>query len=116
MVAADPDAAAGRGHAARPVPLTTRVIFTARVTPRAGVDTIDGAGESGELRLRVRATPADGAANEAVRRTIAAALHVAPSRVVITAGATSRTKRIAIDDCEAQTLEARWPGLLTRTG
>jgi len=64
----------------------------------------------------VRAAPADGAANEAVRRTIAAALHVAPSRVSITAGAASRRKRIAIDDCDALTLEARWPGLLTRSG
>jgi len=64
----------------------------------------------------VRAAPAEGAANEAVRRTIAAALRVAPSRVSIAAGAASRTKRITVDDLNAAALSTHWPGLLTREG
>lgn len=85
-----------------------------RVTPRAGIDRIDGVGESGELRLRVRAAPAEGAANEAARRTIAAALGVAPSRVVLVRGATGRTKQVAVENVDSALLQARWPGLLTR--
>ena len=86
-----------------------------RVTTRAGADTIDGAGERGELRVRVRAAPAQGAANRAVLRTIADALRIAPSRVVLRAGAASRSKRISVEDLDAATIVARWPGLLTRT-
>jgi uncharacterized protein YggU (UPF0235/DUF167 family) len=70
----------------------------------------------GELLVKVRALPADGAANDAVCRTIAGALDVAPSRVALLAGGRSRTKRVAVDDLSADLLVARWPGLLTRAG
>jgi uncharacterized protein YggU (UPF0235/DUF167 family) len=66
------------------------------------------------LHVRVRAAPADGAANEAVGRTIAAALRIAPSRVSLKSGAASRSKRIAVDGVDAGAIAARWPGLLTR--
>jgi uncharacterized protein YggU (UPF0235/DUF167 family) len=87
-----------------------------RVTPRAGRDLVEGVGPGGELLVRVRAAPADGAANSALLRTIADALGVAPSRLEHVRGATSRTKQVAIDGLGAGTLVARWPGLLTREG
>ncbi|MEP7158105.1 MAG: DUF167 family protein, partial [Chloroflexota bacterium] len=57
--------------------------MTVRVTPRGGVDRVDGVGPKGELRVRVRAAPADGAANAALVRLIADACATAPSRVHI---------------------------------
>ena len=68
----------------------------------------------GELLVKVRAAPADGAANAAVLRTIAAAAGVAPSRLQLVRGATSRTKTVGIASATAAELKGRWPGLLTR--
>ena len=86
-----------------------------RVTTRAGRDAVDGVGRNGELLVRVRAAPADGAANEAVLRTIAAACSVAPSRVTLVRGATTRVKVVEIDGVTGDEMAARWPGLLTRS-
>lgn len=48
------------------------------------------------VTVRVRARPAEGAANEAVRRALADALDLAPSAVQLIRGATSRLKTFAI--------------------
>jgi hypothetical protein len=87
-----------------------------RVTPRAGRDEVAGVGAVGELLVKVRAAPADGAANAALLRTIAAAAGVAPSRLQLVRGATSRTKIVSIEGVVESDLKARWPGLLTRAG
>ena len=88
--------------------------FNVRVTTRGGRDAVEGVGVEGELLVRVRAAPADGAANAAVLRAIAAACAVAPSRVTLARGATARVKQIEIDGVVAEDLTARWPGLQTR--
>ena len=75
-----------------------------------------GVGPVGELLVKVRAAPADGAANAAVLRVIADAMDVAPSRLHLVRGATSRTKVVSIDGVAEESLKARWPGLLTRPG
>ena len=85
-----------------------------RVTPRAGRDEVVGVSEDGELLVKVRAAPADGAANAAVLRTIAAAAGVAPSRLQLVRGATSRTKTVSSAGATATEVKVRWPGLLTR--
>ncbi|HEY8134820.1 MAG TPA: DUF167 domain-containing protein [Candidatus Limnocylindrales bacterium] len=87
-----------------------------RVTPRAGRDEVVGVGVAGELLVKVRTAPADGAANVAMLRTIAAAAGVAPSRLQLVRCATSRTKIVSIDGVTDAELRARWPGLLTRAG
>jgi uncharacterized protein (TIGR00251 family) len=51
----------------------------------------------GRLVVRVTAPPAEGKANEAVRRLIAKRLGVAKSRVTIVRGARSRDKTIRIE-------------------
>ena len=86
-----------------------------RVSPRAGVDVVDGLGPDGELRVRVRAAPADGAANKALIKVLATALDVAPSRIEIASGASSRIKRLVVDK-ERDAIEGLWPGLLTSAG
>lgn len=65
-----------------------------RVTPGArheGLELVDG-----RLCAKVRAKPEDGKATEAVRRLLAAGLGLAPSRVTLLRGATSREKLFAI--------------------
>lgn len=61
-----------------------------RVTPGARTEGLELA--EGRLLARVRAKPEDGKATDAVRVLLAAALEVAPSRVELLRGATSREK------------------------
>ena len=65
-----------------------------RVTPGAKQEGLEING--GRLLARVRAKPEDGKANEAVRDLIARALGLAPSRVEMLRGATSREKQFRI--------------------
>jgi uncharacterized protein YggU (UPF0235/DUF167 family) len=70
-----------------------------RVTPRArrAAVTAPRAGrEDAALRVSVREAPADGAANEAVRRALAEALGCPPSAVTLLRGATGRDKTFAV--------------------
>ena len=84
-----------------------------RLTPRAGRDAIDGVDDEGRLRVRVAAPPVGGAANEALVRSLAAALDVPQSAVAIETGTTSRLKRVRIEDVSSDVLSARWPGVTT---
>lgn len=72
-----------------------------RVTPRGGADALEGIATLSDgrpvLLARVRALPADGAANAAVEALVAAAAGVPKRDVRITAGRTQRTKTVEID-------------------
>jgi hypothetical protein len=74
--------------------------LTVRLTPKGGRDAIDGIEQlsdgRGVLKARVRAAPTEGEANDALCRLIARTLRVPPRDVVVSAGATSRLKRLAI--------------------
>jgi uncharacterized protein YggU (UPF0235/DUF167 family) len=78
-----------------------------RVKPRGGRDALGGVEALSDgrkvLKVRVRAAPEDGAANDAVRRTLARALGLPPSTVHLASGATARVKifRIACDGAAA---------------
>ena len=80
----------------RPGGLELRV----RVTPRGGRDAIDGVEALADgrpvLKVRVRAAPADGAANEGVRRLLAGALGLPASAVSLESGAAARLKIFSI--------------------
>lgn len=67
-----------------------------RVTPGARSELLSI--DDGRIAVKVRAKPQDGAANEAVRRLIALALSIPPSRVALLRGATSREKQFQISD------------------
>lgn len=65
-----------------------------RVTPGASRDTVTVEGDT--AHLRVTAPPADGAANEAVLRLLAAALGLPQRDLTLLRGATARIKLIGI--------------------
>ena len=69
--------------------------LTVEVRPRGGRDAIVG-WRGAALSVRVAAPPADGAANEAVRRLLAKRLGCAPSRVEIVRGHTARRKLVRL--------------------
>lgn len=69
--------------------------FALRVTPRGGRDSLELL--EGALRVRVTAPPEDGKANKAVQKLLARALGVAPSRLTLIRGATSRDKVFRLD-------------------
>lgn len=66
-----------------------------RVTPGARVEALDI--EGGRLIAKVRAKPEDGKANAAVRGLLAEALGLAPGRLTLLRGATSREKQFAVE-------------------
>ncbi|WP_031237085.1 DUF167 domain-containing protein [Asticcacaulis sp. AC460] len=72
-----------------------------RLTPRASADAVDGWGEDEQgrrfLKVRVRAAPIEGRANEALIAFLAKTLGIPKSRLSLVAGDTSRLKQIEID-------------------
>ena len=81
---------------------------TVRVMPRSGRTAVEGGAD--DLRVRVRAAPEGGKATEEARRAIASALDIAPSRVRVLLGATSRTKVFEIEGFTADDLRVRLGG------
>lgn len=71
-----------------------------KLTPGASADRIDGwdvdAGGRPVLKVRVRARPVEGEANEALVKFLARALGVAKSAVSVQRGGQSRTKILEI--------------------
>jgi uncharacterized protein YggU (UPF0235/DUF167 family) len=80
-----------------------------RATPRGGRDAVEGCEPLSDgravLRIRVRAAPEDGAANDAVRRALAEALGAHAYAVTLAAGATSRVKTLRVEGDPARLVE-----------
>jgi uncharacterized protein (TIGR00251 family) len=81
-------------------------VLVVRVTPRAGRDEIAG-WQGDELRVRLRAPPVDGRANEALVRLLASSLAVPRSSIELVTGATARVKRLRIEGLSAAELRQR---------
>lgn len=77
-----------------------------RVQPRAREDEIAGE-RNGVLMVRVVAPPVDGKANSAARKLIARRLGVAPGRVSVVRGASSRDKLIEVDGLDSRALRRK---------
>jgi len=87
-----------------------------RVTPRSSRDAVEEVDDAGELRIRVTAAPADGAANKAVTRLLAKTLRLPRGAVSVQGGATSRHKRLLVEGLAPSALLERWPGLSVKEG
>jgi uncharacterized protein len=76
------------------------IVVTVRLTPKGGRDSIDGGGRlsdgSDMLQVRVRALPAEDAANKALVAMLAKALRVPKSAVTIISGRHARIKQVKI--------------------
>jgi uncharacterized protein (TIGR00251 family) len=91
------------------------IALDVRLTPRSARDAIEGiecrADGRAVLKVRVRAAPLEGKANEALRQLVAKALGIAPRQVELAVGSTARLKRLRIVG-DAQTLDAMLEWLL----
>jgi uncharacterized protein len=70
-----------------------------RVRPRSGRTSVGG-NHNGALVVRVREPAADGRANEAAMRALAAALGVPRRTITLVSGATARSKVVEVDGGE----------------
>jgi uncharacterized protein len=77
------------------------VLLDVFVQPRAARDAVVGI-HGTALKLKVRAAPVEGRANEATEKMIAGLLAIAPSQVSVVSGGTSRHKRLAISGIAAE--------------
>ena len=77
-----------------------------RVQARARRDEIVGE-RGGSLLVRVTAPPVEGKANAAVCKLLAKRLGLAPGKVAVVRGASSRDKVVEIDGIEAAELRRR---------
>ena len=86
-----------------------------RLTPGASADRIDGWDVDAEgrpvLKVRVRARPIEGEANDALIKLIAKALRVPKSAVAIQRGGQSRTKILVIEGLSEDEAKSRLTGL-----
>ena len=76
------------------------------VTPGAREDALVG-WQGDSLRLKVRARPEKGRANEAVLRLLAGYLGLPPSRLALVRGAASRDKMVEVEGLSEDELRAR---------
>ena len=72
------------------------VTFPIHVQPRASRNQICGL-HGGEMKIRLTAPPVEDAANKLCIEFLARSLHIAKSRVSITAGSKSRHKTVHIE-------------------
>ena len=86
-----------------------------KLTPGASADRIDGWDLDAEgrpvLKVRVRARPVEGEANEALVKLIAKSLGVPKSAVSIQRGGQSRTKMIEVVGLSDEDIQGRLLGL-----
>jgi len=76
-------------------------VFSVRVKPGGKKNEVIGV-HDGALKLSVTAPPIEGKANRAVTKFVSQLLGVAPSRVDIISGESSRTKRVRIEGLSAR--------------
>jgi uncharacterized protein len=81
--------------------------ITVRITPRSGRDEITGVLENGTVKIRLKAAPVEGQANSALIKFLADVLSIAPSKIEIVAGHTSKDKLITILGLDSTTVQER---------
>ena len=85
--------------------------FEIQVTPHASREEIVGMQE-GALKIKITASPVEGAANEACLKLLAKALKLRKSQLEILAGAKSRKKVVLVKDISKEDLEEKISNIL----
>ena len=80
------------------------IVFTVRVVPRASRSVVAGE-HDGALRVRIAASPVDGAANEELVRTLAKTFDVPARDVEIISGQRSKLKQVRVKNGTRARLE-----------
>lgn len=80
------------------------IVFKVQVVPRASRSEIVGE-HNGALRVRIAASPVDGAANEELVRLLARSLQVPRSAVEITAGHSAKLKTVRVGGLEPSAIK-----------
>jgi uncharacterized protein (TIGR00251 family) len=78
-----------------------------RITPRASKDEIIEILQDGTVRIRLNASPTEGAANQALKVYLAKVLNIPKSNIEIVAGLTGRDKLVSILDMDAETAQLK---------
>jgi uncharacterized protein YggU (UPF0235/DUF167 family) len=85
------------------------LILHVRLTPKAGVDRVDGWSRDAEgrpvLAVKVRAQPVEGEANAALERLLAKTLGVPRSAVRVVRGGQSRLKAVEVEGVDEAAVE-----------
>lgn len=84
------------------------VIIPIKVIPKAHRNEIVG-WENAEIKVKIRAVPEKGSANDALLRFLAKHLGVPPSSVTLLAGKTSRHKRVCVRGLPLQQAALKLP-------
>ena len=84
------------------------IVIEVRVIPRAGRSEVAGT-RDGALLVRINAPPVDGAANAELIVLLADTLEVPRRNITITAGATSKRKRVKVVGITADRAASRLP-------
>jgi len=84
------------------------IVIEVRVIPRAGRSEVAG-NRDGALLVRINAPPVDGAANAELIVLLADILEVPRRNITITAGATSKRKRVKVVGITADRATSRLP-------
>jgi uncharacterized protein (TIGR00251 family) len=92
-----------------------RILLFVRATPRAGRDAVDRIALRGdgrvELWIKLRAPPADGAANQALLRFVAKLARTPHREIALVSGAASRVKTLQLPLAAQGALEELAAGL-----
>lgn len=83
----------------RETPAAVRCVVPLHVQPRAAKTEVVGL-HGDAIKIRLKAPPVEGAANDELIRFLAKKLGVPRHAVRIVSGATSRTKRVSVDGIE----------------
>ena len=78
-----------------------------RVTPRASRNEIFEVLSDGTVKIRLTAAPVEGKANDLLVNFLAEVLEIAPSKIEVVAGLTSKDKLVTVLDLDAQTVHKR---------
>lgn len=84
----------------------TGVMLSVHACPRAAQDQVQGL-HGDAVKIRLRAPPADGKANEALIAFLSQILDVPARDLVIVAGHSARRKRVAIAGVTAEAVQAK---------